>query len=207
MIYERSTFPQEYSFLFIFIVVILVVRLVTLPLSYRGQQMAVQLRKLQPRIDRINSLWADDQVEKNKRLMELYQDLGVNVWNGCLIAMVDLVIVVWVFLSVRSFAPQFYLDGARFWMADDITVFNLQLILVWVGVMLLQAFITYLSQPKTSTVLQVGCGTVLIFGIVAGVAYYFKTPVYGFILYALMAIGTLLVSLILLPIALLASRR
>jgi membrane protein insertase Oxa1/YidC/SpoIIIJ len=207
MIYERSIFPPEYSYLFIFLVVLLVAKLVTLPLSFRAQQMAVQLRGLQPEIDWINRVYSGDEVEKNKRLMELYQRSGINYWSGCAVALIDLVFVIWVFLTVRSFSPQFYLDEARFWVADDITVFSLQIIFAWIAVMVFQAIITYLSQPKTATVLQAGCGTLLIFGIIAGVAYYYKTPAYGFILYAILALSSLLISLILLPIAYMTARR
>jgi len=207
LIYQRSIFPKEYAYLFIFLVVLLAAKLITLPLSFRSQQFMVKLREAQPEIDWINSTYSDNPTEKSKQLMSLYQSRGINYWSGCLVGIVDLVFVVWFFLTVRSFAPQFYLDGARFWLADDITVFSLMLILAWIGVMMVQSFVTYLSQPKTTTAWQTGCGGLVFFAIVAAVAYYFKTPAYGFILYGILALGSLLVSLILMPFATIASKR
>ena len=139
--------------------------------------------------------------------MLLYKTRGVDYWSGCLVGIVDLVFVIWFFVTVRSFAPQFYLDGARFWLVDDITTFSLKFVLVWIAVMLLQSIINYLFQPKTTTAWQMGCGALFFFGIVAAVAYFFKMPAYGFILYGILTIGSLLITLIVMPFAAMAARR
>jgi hypothetical protein len=207
LLHERSTFPPPYAYLFIFLVVMVVARLVTLPLQVRSARLAIQMRRLQPQIRMLQYLHSDDPAGLQSSLMELYKQNGVNIWNGCLASVVDLVFVIWMFVAVQSFAPQLYLDGANLWWAKDVTAFSLPIVLVWIGVTVVQVTINYVLQGQSMSLAQSVLGAVIFVGVIGALAYFLKWPAYIFILYGMLTLSGLLVSLILLPIAAATTRR
>jgi YidC/Oxa1 family membrane protein insertase len=60
------------------------VRVVTLPMSIRGQRSMMRLQRLQPQVQKIRDKYKDDQERLNKEMVDLYKRNHVNPLGGCL---------------------------------------------------------------------------------------------------------------------------
>ncbi len=83
------------SFALAIVVLTLVVRLATLPLTLKSSVQQKKMRELQPQIDRINAKYEgktdrDSAMRKQQETMELYRKNNVNLFGGCLGALVTL---------------------------------------------------------------------------------------------------------------------
>jgi len=61
-----------------------VVRLITLPMSIKGQRSMMKMQRLQPQVERIRGKFKDDQERLNHEMVELYKRNHVNPIGGCL---------------------------------------------------------------------------------------------------------------------------
>jgi YidC/Oxa1 family membrane protein insertase len=66
------------------ILLTIVVRLVTLPMSIKGQRSMMKMQRLQPQVERIREKFKDDQERLNREMVELYKRNHVNPLGGCL---------------------------------------------------------------------------------------------------------------------------
>jgi YidC/Oxa1 family membrane protein insertase len=66
------------------ILLTVVVRLVTLPMSIKGQRSMMKMQRLQPQVERIREKFKDDQERLNREMVELYKRNHVNPLGGCL---------------------------------------------------------------------------------------------------------------------------
>jgi YidC/Oxa1 family membrane protein insertase len=62
----------------------IVVRLVTLPMSIKGQRSMMRMQRLQPQVERIREKHKDDQERLNREMVDLYKRNHVNPLGGCL---------------------------------------------------------------------------------------------------------------------------
>lgn len=72
------------------ILLTIVVRLVTLPMSIKGQRSMMKMQRLQPQVERIREKHKDDQERLNKEMVDLYKRNHVNPIGGCLPMVVQL---------------------------------------------------------------------------------------------------------------------
>jgi YidC/Oxa1 family membrane protein insertase len=66
------------------ILLTVVVRLITLPMSIKGQRSMMKMQRLQPQVERIRGKFKDDQERLNHEMVELYKRNHVNPIGGCL---------------------------------------------------------------------------------------------------------------------------
>jgi YidC/Oxa1 family membrane protein insertase len=66
------------------ILLTVVVRLITLPMSIKGQRSMMKMQRLQPQVERIREKFKDDQERLNREMVELYKRNHVNPLGGCL---------------------------------------------------------------------------------------------------------------------------
>jgi len=66
------------------ILLTIVVRLLTLPMSIKGQRSMMKMQRLQPQVERIRERHKDDQERLNKEMVDLYKRNHVNPLGGCL---------------------------------------------------------------------------------------------------------------------------
>jgi YidC/Oxa1 family membrane protein insertase len=66
------------------ILLTIVVRLLILPMSIKGQRSMMRMQRLQPQVERIREKFKDDQERLNKEMVELYKRNHVNPLGGCL---------------------------------------------------------------------------------------------------------------------------
>jgi YidC/Oxa1 family membrane protein insertase len=66
------------------ILLTVVVRLLTLPMSIRGQRSMMRMQRLQPQVTRLREKFKDDSERLNREMVELYKRNHVNPLGGCL---------------------------------------------------------------------------------------------------------------------------
>jgi YidC/Oxa1 family membrane protein insertase len=66
------------------ILLTVVVRLLTLPMSIKGQRSMMKMQRLQPQVERIREKHKDDQERLNREMVDLYKRNHVNPLGGCL---------------------------------------------------------------------------------------------------------------------------
>ena len=72
------------------ILLTIVVRLVTLPMSIKGQRSMMKMQRLQPQVERIREKHKEDQERLNREMVDLYKRNHVNPLGGCLPMVVQL---------------------------------------------------------------------------------------------------------------------
>ena len=72
------------------ILLTVVVRLLTLPMSIKGQRSMMRMQRLQPQVERIREKHKDDQERLNREMVDLYKRNHVNPLGGCLPMVVQL---------------------------------------------------------------------------------------------------------------------
>jgi len=60
------------------------VRLVTLPMSIKGQRSMMRMQRLQPQVEKIREKFKDDSERLNREMVDLYKRNHVNPLGGCL---------------------------------------------------------------------------------------------------------------------------
>lgn len=79
----------------------LIIRFALLPLSLKGARAQVKLQALQPKINKLRAE-VKDQQEQGKALMALYKKEGVSPFGSCLIALIQLPILIILYRVFRA---------------------------------------------------------------------------------------------------------
>lgn len=111
------------------------VKLLMFPLVRKSSASMSGMKKLQPELERIKSLYQDDSVKRNQAVMELYKKHKINPAGGCL----PLIIQMPVFFALyKVLYISIEMRHAPFWgwikdmsMPDPTTIFNLFGIIPW----------------------------------------------------------------------------
>lgn len=75
------------------ILLTVVVRLFTLPMSIKGQRSMMRMQRLQPQITRLRERYKEDQERLNREMIDLYKRNHVNPIGGCLPMVIQLPIL------------------------------------------------------------------------------------------------------------------
>ncbi len=99
------------------ILLTVVVRLLTLPMSIKGQRSMIRMQRLQPQVERIREKFKDDQERLNREMVDLYKRNHVNPLGGCLPMLVQLPVFFGLYEALINAVE---LRQASFfgWMAD-----------------------------------------------------------------------------------------
>lgn len=90
------------------IIVTILVKLILLPFHIKTVVSQIQLKKIQPEIDRIKEE-IPDRTEQAKKTMDLYKKYGVNPLSGCLPILIQIPVVIslyYVFFQGFTFNPE-----------------------------------------------------------------------------------------------------
>jgi YidC/Oxa1 family membrane protein insertase len=99
------------------ILLTLIVRLLTLPISIKGQRSMLRMQRLQPQVERIREKFKDDQERLNREMVDLYKRNHVNPLGGCLPMVIQLPVFFGLYETLLNAVE---LRQAPFvgWMAD-----------------------------------------------------------------------------------------
>ncbi len=84
------------------IVLTLMVRLVTAPLTTKQMKSMERMRALQPKLTELKEKHADDKQKQSEAMMSLYKQEGVNPLGGCFPMLLQLPVFIGLFYSLRS---------------------------------------------------------------------------------------------------------
>ncbi|MBY0424625.1 MAG: membrane protein insertase YidC [Cytophagales bacterium] len=105
----------------IIILVVLIIRLILFPLSYRSYISMAKIKVLKPELDEIKSRLGDDMTAIQGEQMKLYQQVGVNPIAGC----VPLLLQMPFLLAMFNFFPNaIELRQQPFLWADDLSTYD-----------------------------------------------------------------------------------
>ena len=94
----------------------IVLKLVTVPLTNKSFRSSLAMQRLQPKIEAIKEKYANDQQRANQEIMELYKKNKVSPLGGCLPLLLQMPIFIALFGALRNAVE---LRGAGFlWIAD-----------------------------------------------------------------------------------------
>lgn len=80
----------------------LIVRLVVLPLDYKSRKSMRAMTRVQPRMQELQTKYANDREKLNKKMSELYKKEHVNPLMGCLPMIIQLVLMIFMFTAMRN---------------------------------------------------------------------------------------------------------
>jgi hypothetical protein len=115
----------------------------------------------------------------------------VNFFSGCLSGLLEFGIVVWALFAMTAFAPQWGIDGARFFWLNDITVWDYRAAGLWIASQGLVAIPAFRQNDPDPTARVQLIGAFAIPFIMAAVAFYFRLPACVFIFLTLLSLTSL----------------
>ena len=105
----------------IIFVLVLAIRLILSPLTYRSYIGMAKMRVLKPEIDEIKKAYPNDMRKQQSETMQLYQLAGINPLSGCVPMLLQMPIL----LSMFYFFPNMIeLRQASFLWADDLSAYD-----------------------------------------------------------------------------------
>lgn len=115
------------------IVLAVVIKLITLPLTMNQSRSMAKSRALQPKIQELQKKYGNDTQTIARKQQELYKEEGVNPMGGCLPLLIQFPILIAMWNVVReptlyAFSPEFYesMNKSFLWMSNlndiDITL-------------------------------------------------------------------------------------
>jgi YidC/Oxa1 family membrane protein insertase len=84
------------------IILTLLVRLVTAPLTVKQMRSMERMRRVQPRMKEIQEKYKDDRQKQSEQMMSLYRQESVNPLGGCLPMVLQLPVFIGLFYALRS---------------------------------------------------------------------------------------------------------
>ena len=99
------------------ILLTIVVRALTLPMSIRGQRSMMRMQRLQPQVERIREKHKDDSERLNREMVDLYKRNHVNPLGGCLPMVIQFPVFIGLYQALLNAVD---LRHARFfgWIQD-----------------------------------------------------------------------------------------
>jgi YidC/Oxa1 family membrane protein insertase len=194
---ERSTFPTPYTYLFLLLVITVGVKILEFPLILNTTKTMKKLQSLQPQIQALQQIYSENQAEQQSALYSLYKENNINVWGGCLTSIIDWIFVIWAMVSMGNYVPQIIIDGGNFLWINDVTKFNLWIVIAlylitWLG-MWLSGSVNQMAQQMAqsqdvSKEMSLSCSFVGLFAVLLAVSWILKWPAYVFIFWSLLTI-------------------
>jgi YidC/Oxa1 family membrane protein insertase len=84
------------------IVLTILVRVVTMPLTTKQMRSMERMRELQPKIKELQEKFGDDRQKQSEETMKLYRSEGVNPLGGCFPMLLQLPVFIGLFYALRS---------------------------------------------------------------------------------------------------------
>ena len=111
------------SFGIIIFILVLLVKLVISPLTYKSYVSMAKMRLVKPQIDELAKKYPkpEDAMKKQQATMELYKKAGINPMGGCIPMLIQMPILIAMF---RFFPASIELRGKSFLWADDLSSYD-----------------------------------------------------------------------------------
>jgi len=90
------------SFVLALIVLTVIIRLITFPLTWQQQKSAAAMQELQPKLRKLQEKYKGDNETLQQKTMELYREAGVNPLGGCLPSLIQLPILIGLYQALTQ---------------------------------------------------------------------------------------------------------
>jgi YidC/Oxa1 family membrane protein insertase len=116
-------FPEMFlgNYGLIIIIMVLIIRLMLSPLTYRSHISMAKMRVLKPEIDEIKERVGDDMTKVQQEQMQLYRQVGINPLSGCIPVLLQFPILVSLFYFIPS---AIQLRHESFLWAKDLSTYD-----------------------------------------------------------------------------------
>ncbi|WP_341658020.1 membrane protein insertase YidC [Blattabacterium cuenoti] len=105
----------------IIILMTIVVKLILYPITYKQYKLSAIMKSIRPEIEKINHKYRKDVLKKQRAIMELYHNVGINPMSGCISTLFQIPI----FYSLFKFFPTIInLRGKSFLWVEDLTSYD-----------------------------------------------------------------------------------
>lgn len=156
----------------------IVVRIVLIPLTYRQFKSMRAMQALQPQMKELQARYKDNRQLLNQKMMEFYQENKVNPFGSCLPLILQMPVFFALFYTLKHQTANFsgaswlwirlWSEGQPWWLAKDITKFDVLLLVVYVGSQFLSSMQMSLSQDASQRammyVMPLGIGVIMFVG-------------------------------------------
>ncbi|MEQ9592531.1 MAG: membrane protein insertase YidC [Cyclobacteriaceae bacterium] len=105
----------------IIIILVLIVKLILSPLSYKSYLGMAKMKLLKPELDLLKEKYGDDMTKIQQEQMKLYQQAGVNPFSGCIPLVLQMPIL---FAMFYFFPESIELRQASFLWAEDLSTYD-----------------------------------------------------------------------------------
>ncbi|MFP4096654.1 MAG: membrane protein insertase YidC [Cyclobacteriaceae bacterium] len=105
----------------IIIILVLVIKTILFPLSYKSYISMAKIKVLKPELDEIKEKHGDDMAKAQQEQMQLYQKVGVNPLSGCIPVVLQMPILLAMF---NYFPNAIELRQESFLWADDLSTYD-----------------------------------------------------------------------------------
>ena len=111
------------SFGIIILILVILVKLVISPLTYKSYVSMAKMRLIKPQVDELNKKYPkkEDAMKKQQATMELYKKAGINPMGGCSPMLIQMPILIAMF---RFFPASIELREQPFLWADDLSSYD-----------------------------------------------------------------------------------
>jgi len=109
------------SYGIIIAILVLIIKLVTWPLTYKSYESQARMKVLKPEIDEIKAKYPDDQVKQQQETMKLYQTFGASPLSGCVPTLLTIPIL---FAMFQFFPNAIELRQQSFLWAKDLSSYD-----------------------------------------------------------------------------------
>ncbi|MDU0371231.1 membrane protein insertase YidC [Hymenobacter endophyticus] len=109
------------SYGIIIVLLVVLIKLVTWPLTYKTYESQAKMKVLKPELDAIKEKYPDDQVKQQQETMKLHQSMGVNPLSGCVPTLLTIPIL---FAMFQFFPNAIELRQQPFLWAHDLSTYD-----------------------------------------------------------------------------------
>ena len=96
----------------------LITRVILFPLMRNQYRSMAKMQKLQPRLQKLQERFKDDQQLMQQKLMEMYKKEGVNPMGGCLPMFIQLPILVLLWKAILYSSTEIHFSPGFLWVSD-----------------------------------------------------------------------------------------
>ncbi len=105
----------------IIILIVLLIKMVLFPLTYKSYMGMAKMRVIKPEIDELKEKYGDDATKMQQEQMKLFSQLGVSPISGCLPLVLQMPFL---FAMFFFFPNAIELRQESFWWADDLSTYD-----------------------------------------------------------------------------------
>jgi len=117
--YFLTTFISNFGL--IIIILVIAIRIILLPLSYKSYLSMAKMKVLKPELDEIKEKHGEDMTKVQQEQMKLYQSVGVNPISGCIPLLLQMPIL---FAMFYLFPNSIELRQVSFLWAEDLSTYD-----------------------------------------------------------------------------------